>query len=238
MFIASVLAFVAGILLPQRAIRAEQITIEPIDLRIVDTDQPFTLGAAILDFKAQPDGTALIADEILAVLGRHFTLTPDPRLTLVGTFAEASPPVHFEPLPTAAAEGTLTPVLPPDRTPQRPTRAFLLLGLALLLVAGVAGFVWIRSEPGRGSQFWFTVRAPRAQRNSDAAPLLPVVLRGARVLCAVDPTTFESLGSLLRGMGLRAGRAESGAQALRLLRQERRRLAGLRWWLALRGDRL
>lgn len=76
-----------------------------------------------------------------ALHGRAVTLTPDPRLTLVGTFAEASPPVHFEPLPTAAAKGTLTPNLPPDRTPQRPTRAFLLLGLALLLVAGVA--LWL-----------------------------------------------------------------------------------------------
>lgn len=76
-----------------------------------------------------------------ALHGRAVTLTPDPRLTLVGTYAEERPPVHFEPLPTAAAQGTLTPDLPLDRTPQRPTSAFLLLGAALVLVALVA--LWL-----------------------------------------------------------------------------------------------
>ena len=76
-----------------------------------------------------------------ALHGREVTLNPDPRLTLVATYAEERPPVHFEPLPTAAAEGTIAPDLPPDRTPQRPTSAFLLLGIALVLVAVVA--LWL-----------------------------------------------------------------------------------------------
>jgi hypothetical protein len=76
-----------------------------------------------------------------ALHGRKVTLTPDPRLTLVGTYAEDRPPVHFEPLPTTAAKGFLTPGLPSNLTPQRPTLAFLLLGLALALVAGVA--LWL-----------------------------------------------------------------------------------------------
>lgn len=76
-----------------------------------------------------------------ALHGREVTLTPDPRLTLVGTYAEERPPVHFEPLPSAAAQGTLTPDLPPDRTPQRPGSAFLLLGLALALTAATA--LWL-----------------------------------------------------------------------------------------------
>lgn len=76
-----------------------------------------------------------------ALHGREVTLDLDPRLTLVGAFAEDHPPVHFEPLPTRTAEGHLSPVLPPDRTPQRPTSAFLLLGAALVLVALVA--IWL-----------------------------------------------------------------------------------------------
>ena len=76
-----------------------------------------------------------------ALHGRKVTLTPDPRLTLVGTYAEDRPPVHFEPLPTTAAKGILTPGLPSNLTPQSPTLAFLLLGLALALVAGVA--LWL-----------------------------------------------------------------------------------------------
>lgn len=76
-----------------------------------------------------------------ALHGREVTLTPDPRLTLIGTYREDRPPVHFEPLPTTAATGTLTPALPPDRTPQRPGSAFLLLGLALVLGTAVA--LWL-----------------------------------------------------------------------------------------------
>lgn len=76
-----------------------------------------------------------------ALHGRAVTLTLDARLKLVGTYAEVKPPVHFEPLPTAAAEGILTPDPTPDRTPQRPLVAFVLLGMALLLVAAVA--LWL-----------------------------------------------------------------------------------------------
>lgn len=76
-----------------------------------------------------------------ALHGREVTLNPDPRLTLVATYAEERPPVHFEPLPTVTAQGALTPDLPLDRTPQRPTSAFLLLGIALVLVAAVA--LWL-----------------------------------------------------------------------------------------------
>lgn len=76
-----------------------------------------------------------------ALHGREVTLTPDPRLTLVGTYAEERPPVHFEPLPTAAAKGGLTPELTSDRTRQRPGSAFLLLGLSLVLIAATA--LWL-----------------------------------------------------------------------------------------------
>ena len=76
-----------------------------------------------------------------ALHGRAVTLAPDPRLTLVGTYAEERPPVHFEPLPTISAQGQVTPVLPPDRTPQRPMSSFLLLGIALVLTAATA--LWL-----------------------------------------------------------------------------------------------
>ena len=76
-----------------------------------------------------------------ALHGREVALTLDPRLSPVATFSEDRPPVHFESLPSAATRGTLTPDLPPDRTPQRPASAFLLLGVALALVAGVT--LWL-----------------------------------------------------------------------------------------------
>ena len=76
-----------------------------------------------------------------ALHGRAVTLTLDPRLTLLATYAEERPVVHFEPLPTAAAQGSLVPDLPPDRSPQRPGAAFLLLGFALILTAATA--LWL-----------------------------------------------------------------------------------------------
>jgi hypothetical protein len=76
-----------------------------------------------------------------ALHGREVTLTLDPRLALVATYAEEHPPVHFESLPTAAAAGTLSPTPPPVPTPQRPTAAFVLLWIALVLVGGVA--LWL-----------------------------------------------------------------------------------------------
>ena len=130
--------------------------LDPAFIEIFDTADLSGLGLAgyLTEGLGVPDA-ALAADRarldalqgpVLILLskalhGRAVTLSPDPRLTLVGTYAEARPPVHFEPLPTAAAEGTLTPVLPPDRIPQRPTSAFLLLGAALALIAMVA--LWL-----------------------------------------------------------------------------------------------
>ncbi|MFO1202422.1 MAG: hypothetical protein U1E58_07265 [Tabrizicola sp.] len=104
------------------------------------------MGAAEASLAADQPRLDAVTGPVLILLskalhGREVTLTPDPRLTLIGTYAEDRPPVHFQPLPSSAAEGTLTPDLPPDRTPQRPMLAFLLLGVALALVALVA--VWL-----------------------------------------------------------------------------------------------
>ncbi|WP_295074551.1 hypothetical protein [Tabrizicola sp.] len=76
-----------------------------------------------------------------ALHGREVVLTLDPRLQLIGTYREDRPPVHFEPLPTATSEGVLAPPPLPAPPPQRPTAAFILLGLALALVALVA--LWL-----------------------------------------------------------------------------------------------
>lgn len=71
-----------------------------------------------------------------ALHGRGVTLTPDPRLTLIATYAEEHPPVQFQPLPTAAAEGVLS-ATPAPTGPQRLPGVFLLL-LALLALLALA----------------------------------------------------------------------------------------------------
>ncbi|MFC3084856.1 hypothetical protein [Tabrizicola soli] len=74
-----------------------------------------------------------------ALHGRAVTLIPDPRLTLLAGYTEERPPVHFEPLPSDAAKGSLTAPGPSAPAPRLPRRA-LALGAALLL-AGLAALV-------------------------------------------------------------------------------------------------
>jgi hypothetical protein len=71
------------------------------------------------------------------------TLALDPRLTLIGTYAEDRAPIHFDPLPTAMAQGTLTagPPAPPARALPR---IALILGVALLLTGLVAVLLALR----------------------------------------------------------------------------------------------
>jgi hypothetical protein len=130
--------------------------LDPAYIEIFDLADLAAVGLAVYlgEGMGIPD-TALAADRALldsltgpvlilrskALHGREVALTLDPRLTLVAAYAEEHPPVHFEPLPSAAAQGTLSPTPPPDPTPQRPTAAFLLLWFALLLVGGVA--LWL-----------------------------------------------------------------------------------------------
>lgn len=105
-------------------------------------------GLGVPDTALEADRTLLqgLKGPVLVLLskalhGRAVTLNPDPRLNLIGTYAEDRPLVHFEPLPTAATEGVLTPPSLPSPPPQRPALAFHFLGLALALVAGVA--LWL-----------------------------------------------------------------------------------------------
>jgi hypothetical protein len=103
-------------------------------------------GGNIPEAQITPDRARLDAQRgaVLVAFSRAFrgvatTLYPDPRLALIGTYVEDAPPVVFEPLPTAAAQGTLNPVLlPVPSSPARPGlfAAFAagLLALAVILI--------------------------------------------------------------------------------------------------------
>ncbi|WP_103257840.1 hypothetical protein [Tabrizicola aquatica] len=79
-----------------------------------------------------------------ALHGRAVTLSPDPRLALIGTYAEERPPVHFEPLPSPSAQGTLNPNPPAPATSTRMQGVFVLLTLALALTGAVALWLALR----------------------------------------------------------------------------------------------
>lgn len=101
--------------------------------------------AQIAPHKARLDGLTgpVLILRSSALQGRGATLTPDPRLTLIASFTEDRPPVHFEPLPSAAASGTLAPDLPAGPPPRLP-RVFLLLGAALILTGAVGLYLGAR----------------------------------------------------------------------------------------------
>ncbi len=88
-------------------------------------------GNAIPEAQLAPDRARLDAlqGQVLILFGAAFanrpvTLHPDPRLTLIGSYAEDIPPVEFEPLPDADAKGILTqPAPPPHATGDDPMPA-------------------------------------------------------------------------------------------------------------------
>ncbi len=97
------------------------------------------------------------------------------------------------------------------------------LGLAISkrLVELMHGRIGLRSEPGRGSLFWFELPLlpghPLAERPARPATLLaaPAGLRSARVLLVEDnPVNQEVAAELLLSLGLQVDLADDGAQAV------------------------
>ena len=108
------------------------------------------------------------------------------------------------------------------------------LGLAICkqLVERMGGTIGVTSQPGRGSQFWFTARLARAlsspppgHRNprlaTHNAELLPADQPAPRVLLVDDNTINQFITThILDKLGIHADVVGSGAEALRALATE------------------
>lgn len=96
------------------------------------------------------------------------------------------------------------------------------LGLAICarLVDLMGGELGVRSEPGQGSTFWFTIAAPRTELAEPFAPADAGMLQAIRTLVVDDhAVNVRILTRQLQLWGMEVASAESGPQALHWLQQ-------------------
>ncbi|HYA97538.1 MAG TPA: response regulator [Methylomirabilota bacterium] len=90
------------------------------------------------------------------------------------------------------------------------------LTISARLIAMMGGRIWLNSQPGRGSQFHFTLKVTSTERPVEPGTAAPAeLLRGARVLVVDDNSTNRRiLQGMLKRWEMTANTVPGGAEAL------------------------
>ena len=97
------------------------------------------------------------------------------------------------------------------------------LGLAISaeLVQLMGGEIGVQSEPGQGSTFWFTITTLKPSEEGTRPLVIPMDLKDLPILVVDDNKTNRTiLNKIVNGFGCVVTQADSGSQALNLLRTE------------------
>ena len=96
------------------------------------------------------------------------------------------------------------------------------LGLAICkqLAELMQGEIGVRSDAGKGAEFWFTVALAKQKKRRSQDNLIPADLQGIHVLLVDDNTTNRAIQiPRLQAWGMRPAEAGNGPNALNLLRK-------------------
>ena len=90
------------------------------------------------------------------------------------------------------------------------------LTISMQLVSLMGGRIWVESELGKGSRFWFNAQFKCLQKPSQlGSKITPADLKGRSILVVDDnTTTLKIIGDILKHWGVSATLADSGESAL------------------------
>jgi two-component system sensor histidine kinase/response regulator len=94
------------------------------------------------------------------------------------------------------------------------------LSISKRLIEMMDGKIGVKSQPGKGSCFWFTLTFAKQKEPKDITPTVPSDIRGMRILVVDDNRTNQTiLAKMLESFGCSPEAVESGKEAIQVLKK-------------------